>query len=151
MKFRTMEPGQESVGIKNRMPCCAIVQNRNTVLKIHFQNISNFLATIVSIPLLCIWSCGDSKSKRLLNNYFHAPVNTFHAPLKSMLRLMIPENCAENPSPSLPFCEQPSLHYTCRTTLAHILQIHTHILSIQISSSGHQLCQCFKILTYTEV
>ena len=71
---------------------------------------------------------------------------------KSMLKIMIPENCTEKPpSPILPFCEQPGSHYTCGTTLAHILQIHTQIPRIWISSSGHQLCQLFKVLTYTEV
>ena len=33
----------------------------------------------------------------------------------------------KHPPPFLHFCEQPGLYYTCGTTLAHILQIHTQI------------------------
>ena len=50
-----------------------------------------------------------------------------------------------------PFCERPRSHHTCRIPIVPILQIHTQIPPIQISSLGYQFCQLFKILTYTEV
>ena len=46
------------------------------------------------------------------------------------------------------FC---GLHHTGRIPMAPILQIHTQISPIWISSIGYQLCQLFKILTYTEL
>ena len=66
---------------------------------------------------------------------------------------MIPENWAEKPPPPsfLPFCEGPGLRHTGRIPKVPILQIHTQIPPIQISSIGYQLCQLFKILTYTEL
>ena len=65
---------------------------------------------------------------------------------------MIPENWAEKPPPSfLPFHEGPGSHHTGRIPKVPILQIHTQIPPIQISSIGYQLCQLFKILTYTEL
>ena len=45
-------------------------------------------------------------------------MNTFHGPLKSILRLMISESWAENPPPPfLPFHERPGSHHTCGTHL----------------------------------
>ena len=71
-----------------------------------------------------------------------------------MLKIMIPENWAEKPP-------TPSLFWLFVTDLARItqveipkvpiLQIHTQIPSIRMSSIGYQLCQLFKILTYTEL
>ena len=65
---------------------------------------------------------------------------------------MIPKNWAEKPP--LLFClfmrDQGSYH-TGRIPKVPILQIHTQIPPIQISSIGYQLCQLFKILTYTEL
>ena len=46
------------------------------------------------------------------------------------------------------FC---GLHHTGRIPMVPILQIHTQISPIWISSIGYQLCQLFKILTYTEL
>ena len=67
---------------------------------------------------------------------------------------MISENWAEKPPPPPLFClfvrDQDSCH-TCRIPKIPILQIHTQIPPIQISSIGYQLCQLFKILTYTEL
>ena len=53
--------------------------------------------------------------------------------------------------PFLPFCERPGSCCTWRIPMVPILQIHTWIPPIRISSIGYQLCQLFKILTYTEV
>ena len=70
---------------------------------------------------------------------------------------MIPENWAEKPPPQdegkffLPFCHGPGSRHTGRIPKVPILQIHTQIPPIQISSIGYQLCQLFKILTYTEL
>ena len=51
------------------------------------------------------------------------------------------------PPPSfLPFHERPDWHCTCRITMVPILQIHTQIPPIRISSLGYQLCKLFKIL-----
>ena len=47
--------------------------------------------------------------------------------------------------------ERPSSHHTWIIPMVHILQIHTQIPPIQISSIGYQLCQLFKILTYIEL
>ena len=44
----------------------------------------------------------------------------------------------------------PNSHYTCGTTLTHILQIHTVIPPVQVSSSVYHLCQLFKIFISTE-
>ena len=49
------------------------------------------------------------------------------------------------------FHEGPGLHHTGRIPKVPILQIHTQIPPILISSIGYQLCQLFKILTYTEL
>ena len=58
----------------------------------------------------------------------------------------------KSPPPSfLPFCERPSSHHTCEIPMVTILQIHTQIPPIWISSLGYQLCQLFKILTYRDV
>ena len=57
----------------------------------------------------------------------------------------------EPPPPFLPFRERPDSYHTCRIPMVPILQIHTQIPPIQISSIGYQLCLLFKILTYTEV
>ena len=65
---------------------------------------------------------------------------------------MIPQNWAEKPPPLfLPFCHGSGWHHTGRIPKVPILQIHTQIPPIQISSIGYQLCQLFKILTYTEL
>ena len=63
---------------------------------------------------------------------------------------MIPEDWAESP-PLLLLHERPSSCCTCRIPMVPILQIHTQIPPIQISSLCYQLCQLFIILTYTEV
>ena len=68
-----------------------------------------------------------------------------------MIKIKIPENLAEKPPPLLPFHERPSLHHTCRIPMVPIVQIHTQIPPIQISSLAYQLYQLFKILTHTEV
>ena len=47
--------------------------------------------------------------------------------------------------------ERPGSCHTWRIPMVPILQIHTQIPPIQISSIGYQLCQLFKILTYTEL
>ena len=67
-----------------------------------------------------------------------------------MLKIMIPENWAEKPTPSA-FSSWISSCHTGRIPKVPILQIHTQISPIQISSIGYQLCQLFKILTYTEL
>ena len=67
-----------------------------------------------------------------------------------MLKIMIPENWAEKPPP-LPFHHGSGSSHTGRIPMVPILQIHTQIPPIQISSIGYQLCQLFKILTYTEL
>ena len=88
---------------------------------------------------------------------------------------MIPENWAEKPPPPfLPFCHGLGSRHTGRIPNVPILQIHTQIVMdwashtgripnvpilqihtqippIRISSIGYQLCQLFKILTYTEL
>ena len=65
---------------------------------------------------------------------------------------MNPENWAEKPSHSfLPFHEGLGSRHTGRIPKVSILQIHTQIPPIQISSIGYQLCQLFKILTYREL
>ena len=65
---------------------------------------------------------------------------------------MIPDNWAEKPPSSfLPFRHGPGSHHTGRIPRVPILQIHTQIPPIQISSIGYQLCQLFNILTYTEL
>ena len=71
-----------------------------------------------------------------------------------MLKIMIPENWAEkapHPISFLPFRHGFGSHHTGRIPKVPILQIHTQIPSIRISSIGYQLCQLFKILTYTEL
>ena len=56
------------------------------------------------------------------------------------------------PPPSfLPFCQRPGPYCTCGIPMVPIIQIHTQIPPIQISSLGYQFCQLFKILTYREV
>ena len=68
-----------------------------------------------------------------------------------MLKINIPENWAEKAPPSfLPFRERPSSHHPCGIPMVPILQIHTQISPIQISSLGYQLYQLFKILTYRD-
>ena len=65
---------------------------------------------------------------------------------------MIPENWAEKPPPLFClFVMDRASHHTGRIPKVPILQIHTQIPPIQISSIGYQLCQLFKILTYTEL
>ena len=66
---------------------------------------------------------------------------------------MIPENWAEKPPPPtfLSFHHGPGLRHTGRIPKVPLLQIHTQIPPIRISSIGYQLCQLFKILTYTEL
>ena len=65
---------------------------------------------------------------------------------------MIPENWAEKPPPLSAFSSQDrASRHTGRIPKVPILQIHTQIPPIQISSIGYQLCQLFKILTYTEL
>ena len=54
----------------------------------------------------------------------------------------------KSPPPFLPFCHWPGSHHTGRIPKVPILQIHTQIPPIWISSIGYQL---FKILTYTEL
>ena len=69
-----------------------------------------------------------------------------------MIQRKIPENLAEKPPPSfLPFRERASSCHTCRLPMVPIVQIHTQIPPIQISSLAYQLYQLFKILTHTEV
>ena len=68
------------------------------------------------------------------------------------LKIMILENWAEKPPPPfLPFCHGLGSCHTGRIPNVPILQIHNQIPPIQISSIGYQLCQLFKILTYTEL
>ena len=55
------------------------------------------------------------------------------------------------PPPHSAFHEIPSSYHTCRIPMHPILQIHTLIPPIWISSLSYQLCQLFKILTYIEV
>ena len=61
----------------------------------------------------------------------------------------------KSPPPSfLPFHHGPDSHHTDHTgriAKVPILQIHTQIPPIWISFIGYQLCQLFKILTYTEL
>ena len=57
----------------------------------------------------------------------------------------------KSPPSFLPFHEGPGLHHTGRIPKVPILQIHTQIPPIRISSIGYQLCQLFKILTYREL
>ena len=67
-------------------------------------------------------------------------------------KINIPENWAKKPPPPsfLPFCERPGSHHPCGIPMVPILQIHTQISPIQISSLGYQLYQLFKILTYRD-
>ena len=59
---------------------------------------------------------------------------------------------AEKLPPSfLPFRGRPGLCHPCGILMVPILQIHTQIPPIWISSLGYQLYQLFKILTYREV
>ena len=58
---------------------------------------------------------------------------------------------AEKPPSFLPFLHGPGLWHIGRIPKVPILQIHTQIPPIRISSIGYQLCQLFKILTYTEL
>ena len=53
--------------------------------------------------------------------------------------------------PFLPFHHGPGLCHIGRIPKIPIPQIHTQIPPIWISSIGYQLCQLFKILTYTEL
>ena len=65
---------------------------------------------------------------------------------------MIPENWAEKPPPLFClFIRDWACDHIGRIPKVPILQIHTQIPPIQISSIGYQLCQLFKILTYTEL
>ena len=50
------------------------------------------------------------------------------------------------------FCifKRPSSCHPCGILMVPILQIHTQISPIQISSLGYQLYQLFKILTYRD-
>ena len=57
----------------------------------------------------------------------------------------------KSPPSFLPFRERPGSQHTCRIPMVPIVQIHTQIPPIQISSLGYQLYQLFKILTHTEV
>ena len=73
-----------------------------------------------------------------------------------MLKINIPENWAEKPPPGnfeqlCLFVRDLTHVTTCGIPMVPILQICTQIPPIQISSLGYQLCQLFKILTYTEV
>ena len=71
-----------------------------------------------------------------------------------MLKIMIPENWAEKAPHHisfLPFHHGLGWCHTGRILMVPILQIHTQISPIRISSIGYQLCQLFKILTYTEL
>ena len=69
-----------------------------------------------------------------------------------MLKINISENWAEKPPPPfLPFHQRPGPYCTCGIPMVPIIQIHTQIPPIQISSLGYQFCQLFKILTYREV
>ena len=70
-----------------------------------------------------------------------------------MIKIEIPENLADMPPPPsfLAFRERPGLCHTCRIPMVPIVQIHTQIPPIQISSLSYQLYQLFKILTHTEV
>ena len=52
---------------------------------------------------------------------------------------------AEKPPPFLPFCQGLGSCHTERIPKVPILQIHTQIPPIQISSIGYHLCQLFKI------
>ena len=54
------------------------------------------------------FNVGQIVGQKLLKAYFHTPVNTFHAPLKSMLRLMIPKSWAEQ---FPPLSEIGSIHF----------------------------------------
>ena len=68
-------------------------------------------------------------------------------------KINIPENWAENAPPPL-FClfirDPACCHRPCGIPMVPILQIHTQISPIQISSLGYQLYQLFKILTYRD-
>ena len=58
---------------------------------------------------------------------------------------MIPENWAEkSPLSFLPFHQGPGSCHTGRIPKVPILQIHTQIPPIQISSIGYQVCQLFQ-------
>ena len=71
---------------------------------------------------------------------------------ESMVKIKILENLAEKPPPSfLPFHERSDSCHTCGIPMVPIVQIHTQIPPIQISSIGYQLCQLFKLLTYRKV
>ena len=69
---------------------------------------------------------------------------------ESMIKIKILENLIEkSPPPSfLPFHERSDLCHTRGRPMVPIVQIHTQIPPIQISSIGYQLCQLFKLLTY---
>ena len=58
---------------------------------------------------------------------------------------------AEKPPSFCLLLREPSSHHTCRIPMVPILQIHSQIPPIQISSLGYQIYQLFKLLTYTEV
>ena len=69
---------------------------------------------------------------------FHAISSTFHS--------------GGRKAPSfLPFHQRPGPYCTCGIPMVPIIQMHTQIPPIRISSLGYQFCQLFKILTYREV
>ena len=64
---------------------------------------------------------------------------------ESMVKIKILENLAEKPPPLFClFCERSDSCHTCGIPMVPIVQIHTQIPPIQISSIGYQLCQLFK-------
>ena len=70
---------------------------------------------------------------------------------KSTLRfLKVGQKSLPHP-PFLPFRARPVSNRMCGIPMVPILQIHTQIPPIWISSVGYQLYQLFKILTYREV
>ena len=93
------------------------------------------------------FNIGQIVWQKWLANYFHVPVNTFHAHLKSMLRLMIHKSLAEKPTPP----QQPNkekgkmfrlgLYISCMTKQGKILDwIYTfHAISSNFGSAGRKV------------
>ena len=92
-----------------------------------------------------LWfSCQKSTPQWPNSEKFETGIYPFHAISSNF-------GSAGRKAPPLIFHERPGSHHTCRIPMVPILQIHTQIPPIWISSIGYQLCKLFKILTYTEV
>ena len=96
------------------------------------------------------FNIGQIAWEKLLETYFHAPVSTFDAPLKSILRLIYLKVGQKNHGQRGKNFETGSFYFM--QFPATLVQLAEKLPpSIQISSLGYQLGQLFKVLTYREV